>query len=378
MKKSFYFSILVILFVSSCQHEIKKDEIKISGGPVCRDDEMIGCVKREAKTYVNITKIDEKDFPEFEFDWNGDLEKAFNLNIKYLKSLSSTGPTCNFGDRKITPELLLKSTEMLRDIIKSSRNDAEFNRALKEKFELYELRNGTNSVVFSSYYEPVFDASLKKDDVFKYPLYRRPDDMIDVNLENFDSDKYKGQKITGRLESNKLVPYYTREQIDFDGILNNRGYEIAYMKDIADLLDIHTEGSGVLKMKEGGYKRARFAATNSLKFKGWMTALLEGGYLKRDGGVGEDKTFYERSKKFINEHTELQRKIIGQNKRYVFFSLDDLKSMDDGPIGTYGSNLVGGRSIAVDNSIIPMGTPAFINVNLPVVDDGLNITSFEN
>ncbi len=149
------------------------------------------------------------------------------------------------------------------------------------------------------------------------------------------------------------------------------------MKDIADLLDLHTQGSGILHLGDNIYKRAKFAATNSHKFKGWITALIEGGYIKREKEVGEDKTFYDRAKKFINENPHLHRKIISQNKRYTFFYLEDLKSLDEGPIGTYGSNLVAQRSIAIDNSIIPLGTPAIVSLKLPVVDENLDIKSFE-
>ncbi|MGC8867192.1 MAG: MltA domain-containing protein, partial [Elusimicrobiales bacterium] len=184
-------------------------------------------------------------------------------------------------------------------------------------------------------------------------------------------------KLTGRLLGTKMLPYYSREEIDFDGILSGKGYEIAYLKDITDLLDLHTQGSGILKIREGGYKRARFAATNSLKFKGWMSTLLENGYIERKGAIGEDKTFYDRAKDFINKNPQLWRQIISQNKRYVFFYLDDLKSFDEGPIGSYGLSLVAHRSVAVDNSLIPLGTVAFVSLELPDIDESLNFKGFK-
>lgn len=378
MKKNYYILVVLSIFLSACHNTIKKDTTLLSSTLTCKEDEMLICTKKEAKAGVSIVRLEGRDIPDFILESGSDLEKIFNLNIKYLNSPSAKNISYNFAGKKITQDVLLKSTLALKDILKTSKNDEELNRRIREKFDVYELKNGTNPVVFSSYYEPIFEASITKDNIYRYPLYRRPDDLIDINLESFDTERYKGQKLTGRLDSNRLIPYYSREEIDFDGILSGKGYEIAYMKDIADLLDIHTQGSGVLKMRDGSYKRARFAATNSLKFKGWMTALLESGYIKRDGGVGDDKTFYDRSKKFINEHPELHRKIIGQNKRYVFFSIADLKLLDEGPIGTYGLNLVAQRSVAVDNSIIPMGTPAVINVKLPLVDDSFNISSFNN
>lgn len=371
MKKMSF--LIMMLMLSSCYREVKKEPLIISASPSCKSDEVLVCKKIEPK--IEIVKLEK--YPEFRYEYGKDIKRAFELNINYLNSIITKNVSYDFPDRKITPDILLKSTMKLKEIYENSKNDNELNDMILKNFDIYELKKGTNGVIFSSYYEPVFEASLNKDDVYKYPIYRKPDDMVEINLEDFDFDKYKGQKLTGRLDANKLIPYYTREQIDFDLIFKDKNYEVAYLKDITDVLDLHTQGSGILKLKEGGYKRAKFAATNSLKFKGWMTALVEGGYIERKGKVGEDKTFYDRAKKFINEHPDLWRKVFSQNKRYAFFYLEDLKSFDEGPIGTYGLNLVAQRSIAIDNSIIPLGLPAIINVKLPVVNDNLEITSFE-
>ncbi|MEF3280947.1 MAG: MltA domain-containing protein [Elusimicrobiota bacterium] len=367
--------ILTVFLFSSCHHAIKKQETA-QESIVCGKDEVLVCQKIKPPE-ARLIKVNEKDYPLFSKEWDEDIKRAFDLNINYLTNSLDKNISYNFPDKKVTPKILLESTQKLMEIYQNSKDDEDLNTKIKESFDIYELKKGTNPVIFSSYYEPVFEASLSSDEIYKYPLYRKPDDMIEINLEDFDADKYKGQKLTGRLLGTKIIPYYTREEIDFDKVLSGKNYEIAYMKDIADVLDIHTQGSGILKLKEGGYKRAKFAATNSLKFKGWMTALIEGGYIQRYGGVGEDKTFYDRAKKFINEKPDLQRPIISQNKRYTFFYLDDMKSFDEGPIGTYGLNLVAQRSIAIDNSIIPLGMPAVVNLKLPVFDDNLNINSFK-
>lgn len=377
----------VSLFVVSCYTSVKKDNIlkqpetlssmscpACPEVPKCQKDEILVCKKLEIKE-ADIVKRDITSI-DFEYPAGEGFIRAVDLNIKYLEELKND-ISYNFAGRKIDKNLLLKSTRKLKELIANSKNYQDFKKAIIENFELYELVKGTQMPTFSSYYEPVFEASLKKDDVYKYPIYRKPDDMVEINLERFDPDKYKAQKLTGRISSSSVIPYYTRAEIDFDGVLSGKGYEIAYLKDITDLLDLHTQGSGILKIREGGYKRAKFAATNSLKFKGWMTALVEKGYIERKGAVGQDRTFYDRAKEFINKNPHLWREVIGQNKRYVFFSLEDIESFDEGPYGTYGLNLVAHRSVAVDNSIIPLGTPAFIKLELPVIDDNLNIKEFK-
>ncbi|MCX7641235.1 MAG: MltA domain-containing protein [Elusimicrobiales bacterium] len=382
--------IIFVLFLFSCHYrvkELKETNLNIDKNisscpsessqplqiPQCGKDEILVCKKIEPKE-AEIIKVEFPNILEFPLDES--FKRAIDLNINYLKNLNKD-VNYVFAGRKIDKNLLLSSSMKLKEIAETSKNYQDFKKLIIENFDFYELVKGTDMPTFSSYYEPIFEASFKKDNTYKYPIYRKPDDMIEVNLEDFDIDKYKAQKLTGRLVGTKMIPYYTRAEIDFDGILKDKGYEIAYLKDITDVLDLHTQGSGILKMKEGGYKRAKFAATNSLKFKGWMTVLLEKGYIERKGAIGEDKTFYDRAKEFINRNPHLWRDIIGSNKRYAFFYLDDLKSFDEGPIGTYGSNLVAQRSIAIDNSIIPLGAISFINIDLPVLDENLNIKEFK-
>ena len=59
--------------------------------------------------------------------------------------------------------------------------------------------------------------------------------------------------------------------------------------------------------------------------------------------------------------------------RYGFFTLEDIKDPDEGPNGTYGLPLTGWRSVAVDNSLVPMGALGFLKVSeFPdVTEDGV-------
>lgn len=371
----FLFSMLFAL--TSCYRNIKTSScsFKTIDIPKCGPGEVLVCKRIEVKE-VDIVKADPSKIELSDFPLDSGFWKAVELNISYLSNLKKD-LSYNIAGRKVDKKILFDTTMKLKEIALTSKTADEFRKKILESFDFYEVLKGTEPTTFSSYYEPIFEASLIRDEVYRYPLYRKPDDMIDISLEDFDSERYKGQRLTGRLSGTKLIPYYTRAEIDFDEVLKGKGYEIAYLKDITDLLDIHTQGSGILKMRDGGYKRAKFAATNSHRFKGWMSTLVEKGYIERKGAPGEDKSFYERAKEFINKNPQLWREVIGANKRYTFFYLEDLESFEEGPIGTYGLNLVPHRSIAVDNSIIPLGIPAFISLDLPVVNEKLEVEGFK-
>jgi membrane-bound lytic murein transglycosylase A len=344
------------VFLTGCMTAIKQR----AASDICPPN----CVPVKAEA-VPIIPVAPGDIPSFaDLDDKKSLMKAAELNMKYFQSLTSPAIPYTFGSRKINADTLAASTGEFIRLLSETKDQAELDRRLNETFDIYQLagRDSTGTVLFSSYYEPTLPASLKKTTEYPYPIYAKPDDLITVNLEDFN-EKFKGEKLTGRLKKDALVPYLTREEIDFENALKGRGLELAWLKDRADVMDLHIEGSGRLSLPDGSIIKARFAATNSLKFKGWLTALVETGGLPREG------LSHEKGKQYLVEHPDKERSIMSQNRRYTFFKLEQPGDPEEGPAGTYGFPLTGWRSIAVDNALVPMGALAFMSVNTPDVDE---------
>ena len=324
-----------------------------------------GCLPPAKTEAMPIIPVPPGSAPAFaDLDDKRSLLKAAELNLRYFQSLKGPAIDYPFGSRKINAGTLAASTSEFIRIVSEAKDQTELDQKLKDAFDVYQLagRDSTGTVVFSSYYEPTLPASLKKTAEYPYPIYAKPDDLITVSLEDFN-EKFKGEKLTGRMKRDALVPYLTREEIDFEGALNGRGLELAWLKDHADIMDLHIEGSGRLQLPDGRFIKANFAATNSLKFKGWLTALVESGGLPREG------LSHEKGKQYIAEHPDQERAIMSQNKRYTFFKLEQLFDPETGPDGTYGFPLTGWRSIAIDNALVPMGALAFMSVTTPDVDE---------
>jgi membrane-bound lytic murein transglycosylase A len=299
------------------------------------------------------------------------LLKAALLNRQYFQGLKGPTPGYDFAGRKVNAAQLAAANEEFIKILTSSPSltAQDLDRAVKERFDVFQLvgRDSTGTVVFSSYYEPTLEASLKHTKEYRYPIYARPDDLIMVNLEDFN-DKFKGEKLTGRIKNGSLVPYLTREEIDFDRKLENKGLELAWLKTHADVMDLHTEGSGRLQLPDGRILKAKFAATNSHKFKGWLSGMVEAGALPREG------ISPEKGEQYLNAHPDKVRSLLSMNKRYVFFKLEQPADPNEGPDGTYGQPLTGWRSVAVDNSLVPMGALGFMKVDsAPDVDADGNL-----
>lgn len=330
--------------------------------PVCPPCPAVPVKPPEARAII---KVAPENYPSFaDMDSMKSLRKAAELNLKYARKLSASALTYDFDGRKVGKAELEASSAKFLELLDRAKSPEELDRLVKERFDVYRLagRDSTGTVVFSSYYEPTLEASPVRTGGYKYPIYARPPDMVNVDLEQFN-EKFRGEKLTGMLKGNQLVPYLDRDAIDFRGALDGKGLELAWFTDRADIMDLHIEGSGRLQYPDGKQVKALFAATNSLKFKGWLTALVESGALPREG------LSHEKGKEYIKNNPEKEREIMTANRRYTFFRLQEITDPDEGPDGTYGLPLVGWRSVAVDNNLVPMGALAFMRATVPDVDD---------
>ncbi len=332
--------------------------------PACPPCPEIPVKPAEAKA---VFKVAPENYPSFaDRDSWKELRKAAELNLKYARRLSSSAIAYDFDGRKVgKKELEDSSAEFLR-LLDVAGTPEDLDRLVRERFDVYQMsgRDSTGTVVFSSYYEPTLEASPVKTGEYKYPIYAKPPDMVSINLEEFN-EKFRGEKLTGMMKGTQLVPYLDRDAIDFRGALDGKGLELAWFTNRADIMDLHIEGSGRLVYPDGKEIKALFAATNSLKFKGWLTALVESGALTREG------LSHEKGKEYIAKNPDKERAIMTVNRRYTFFRLQEITDPDEGPDGTYGLPLVGWRSVAADNNLFPMGTLALMRATVPdVTDDG--------
>lgn len=312
-------------------------------------------------------KIDEESYPRFiDKDAKKSLMKALALNGKYLQN-SKKETIYDFDGRKVTVKELAATNEAFAKAIEEATDAEEFDRIVRERFDIYQMSgvNGDGVVTFTSYYEPTTEASLEKTAEYKYPMYAKPYDLVSIPLEQFNA-KFKGESIQGRFDGQKFIPYYSRDEIDFQGIFKGRGLEIAWFKNLPDLMDLHIQGSGRLALPDGREVKALFAATNGLKFKGWLTAMIEQGLIKREGIT------HEKGKEYLAKHPEKVRQVMSANPRYTFFKIQGITDPEEGPNGTYGYPLTGWRSVAADMSLYPMGAIAFLTAPMPDVDDDGN------
>ena len=162
-------------------------------------------------------------YPKFYDDMDQEsLILAIKRNTGYLNRLDPD-ELIYYGPHKFTCRQVKESQEAFLKLISENPDPDQLNKKIKNNFQVYRAagRVGNKKVLFTGYFEPVYDGSLVKNDTFKHPLYRKPDDLVIIDLSLFNK-KFKGQQITARIEGKKVLPYYSKYEIEKGNALKGR------------------------------------------------------------------------------------------------------------------------------------------------------------
>ena len=211
--------------------------------------------------------------------------------------------------------------------------------------------NGSEIGKFTSYYESSLNASYHKSDKYKYPIYGRPNDLIEFNVKDFDETQ-PSKRYVGRVKGQKLVPYYTRAEIEGGA---GDAPVLLWGDDPVDIYVMQIQGSAVADLDDGRKVRVGYADNNGHAFMGIGSILLCKGLIKPgEASMG-------KIKKWLKKNGQLALDNMAENKRYVFHRLVDA----EGPIGAQGVPLRAGRSLAVDRKYIPLGALLWLETTGP-------------
>ncbi|WP_109806141.1 murein transglycosylase A [Sphingosinithalassobacter portus] len=216
-------------------------------------------------------------------------------------------------------------------------------------FEAVQIADG--AAFATGYYEPEIAGSRDRRPGYDVPIYGKPDDLIDVDLGAF-SDDLAGKKIRGRVDGTNLVPYYDRAAIE-EGALSRRGLEIAWAHDPVELFFLQVQGSGRLRLPDGGVMRIGYAGQNGRSYTGI-------GALMRDRGLlAPGQASMQGIMQWLRDHPAEGRAIMRENKSWVFFR----ELTGPGPLGAMGYAVTGQTSAAADPKFVPMGAPVFLSMD---------------
>jgi membrane-bound lytic murein transglycosylase A len=250
--------------------------------------------------------------------------------------------------------------------------DADDERAVRAFFEtnLIPYRvladDGADRGLVTGYYEPLLDGSRTQTERFGVPLYAPPDDLVAVDLASLHPE-LAGKRLRGRVEGRRVVPYWTRAEIE-RGQRPNADKAIVYVADPLDAFLLEVQGSGRIRLPDGSAMRLGYADQNGHPYRAIGRALVERGELSLPEAT------LAGIRDWVRRNPQALRALLDENPSYVFFrevptfAAGSLEAAIDGPIGSLGVPLAAGRAIAVDPRSIPLGAPVFIATTYPTSD----------
>lgn len=243
---------------------------------------------------------------------------------------------------------------------------ADIRSYFQQYFEAYRLRKGSgvegNTGLVTGYYEPLLRGARAPSAEFNTAVYSPPPDLLDVDLSAIYPE-LKGKAIRGRLDGNRVVPYYTRADLPADPAL--RGRELVWVDSPLDAFTLEIQGSGRVQLEGGDTIRLQYADQNGQPYRSI------GRYLVDHGVLTVEQATMPGIRAWLAANPERMQEVLDANPSVVFFKEMPLGNPDEGPRGAEGVALTPGRSIAVDTAYIPLGAPVFLATTFPATDTPL-------
>jgi membrane-bound lytic murein transglycosylase A len=295
------------------------------------------------------------------------LLNAVDLTLQKFAAMDAA-TTLRFGTESVPVTRVVVSLKDFRARLAELGLSGDFFRYVRENFIFFS--STAPQVVFTGYYEPLLRGSRLPSPRFPYPLYGRPADLVTVDLKQFyfyNEQNTMPTQIKGRVDAgNRLVPYFSREEIDFQSKLAGRGLEIVWIDSLVDIFFLHIQGSGIVQLEDGSQIFVGYADQNGLPFRSTGKFLLDKQLVDRS------QLSLQGMKAFFKDHPEAISEALIANPSYIFFQVNQQSAT-----GTFGARLTPWRSIATDPRLFPLGTLAFIECEKPVFDPEKHIVGWE-
>ena len=225
-------------------------------------------------------------------------------------------------------------------------------------------RPGSSDGLATGYFEIALPASRVRSARFPIPLYGRPDDLVEIHGADMRG-ALNGHQLTHvrRLADGGTAPFWTRAEIE-DGALDGRAPAICYLENAVDGFLLHVQGSGVLTFEDGAVRRVTYDGKNGHPYVSVGRSLID------DETFKDSELTLETMVAWLKDDAVRAADVLSRNPSYVFFKM--LGGCTDGAArGVFDIPLTPRRSLAVDASVHPVGSPVFLAADtLDANDDG--------
>ena len=230
---------------------------------------------------------------------------------------------------------------------------------IESRFVPHQLRNADGSVngTVTGYYEPLLRGARTRGGPFQTPLHRPPADLLTIDMAGLYPE-LKTLRLRGRLSGSKVVPYYTRAELEQQNLLAGR--ELLWVDNPVDAFFLQVQGSGRVLLEDSKeIVRVAYAEQNGHPYRSI------GRYLVDRGELALEQASMQGIKSWVTANPARLQELLNANPSYVFFREEKIVDPATGPKGALGVPLTPQRSIAIDPQFTPLGAPVFLATTRP-------------
>ncbi|HCJ6893381.1 TPA: MltA domain-containing protein [Vibrio cholerae] len=192
------------------------------------------------------------------------------------------------------------------------------------RFKLLAGEDNCGNTLLTSYYSPQLKLKRKSDAIYRYPVYRKPED--------------------------KNLLAFTRQQLE-QNQQPLRGLEIGYAASMLDVFLLQVQGSGFVHFVDTHEQALLgFAAANQ------HTYVSIGQYLVATGAISAEEISLNAIYRYFERYPEKLQQVLWLNPRFIFFS----EQLNTSPMASNGTPAIAYATIAVDKTVIPHGSMVLI------------------
>jgi membrane-bound lytic murein transglycosylase A len=276
-----------------------------------------------------------------------DLRKAIARSLSYLAKPSSQR---YFPYGEITHAQAVASLRAFDAILAADKGPQRMREEILRTFDVYTSVgwDGSGTVLFTSYYTPIFNASMTPSAAYRHPLYKPPAGL----LKDTEGNVLGLRGADGRI---RRMP--ARRELESSGML--RGNELVYLADPFEAYIAHVQGSAKLRLPDGRLVTVGYAAHNGHEYHSVAKELVA------DGKIPSREMSLARMIQYFKTHPGEVREYVDRNPRYVFF-----EQTDGPPRGSLNEPVTRMRTIATDKEVYPRACLALISARLPLRHSG--------
>ncbi|MCS6970485.1 MAG: MltA domain-containing protein [Planctomycetota bacterium] len=238
----------------------------------------------------------------------------------------------------------------LRDLaaLLATASDEELERALRTRYRAFASVgwDGSGTVLFSGYYTPILAASWTRDERYRYPVYKRPPQLVGGGVH---------EQAQWRRADGTLVPCPPYQELEASGAL--AGLELLWFADPWEAYTVRVQGSAKVRLRDGQVIDIGYAGTTGHPY------VAIGPLLVAEGKLPAEQLTAEGLRQYFRAHPDELPRYAARNPRGVFFTVTS-----GGPYGSLGQPVTAEVTIATDKQLFPPAAPVLVQTTAIAAD----------